>query len=73
MLLLLPKIATKTHATVISVGTVNAYAQVWQRMHTSVVRKGYLFTGGRPLSVVSTLLRTSASGENPIRRLIALS
>lgn len=72
MLLLLPKIAMKIRVTVISVGIVNVYAQVWQRTHTNVVRKGYRFTGGRPLFVVSTPVRTS-SGGNLIRRLNCLT
>lgn len=70
MLLLLPKTAMKTRVTVILVGTVNVYAQAWQLTHTNVVRKGYLFTGGHPLFVVSTLVRTSSPGWKLIKRLI---
>lgn len=37
-------------------------------MHTSVVRKGFLFTGDRLLFVVSTLIRASSLGGTLMRR-----
>lgn len=62
-LLPLPKTAMKIRVTVTWVGTVNAYVPMWLHMLTNAARKGCLFTGGHPLSVVGTLHRTPLSGQ----------
>lgn len=62
-LLPLPKTAMKIRVTVTWVGTVNAYVPMWLHMLTNAARKGCLFTGGHPPSVVGTLHRTPLSGQ----------
>ena len=63
MLLLLPKTAMKIHVTVNWAVTVSACLPVWLHKLTNAARKGCLFTGGHPLSVVGTLHRTSLRGQ----------